>query len=490
MNASSPAPPAVEVSPAQELASAPSSAFEIDRSGRWPILLLFAASLAWLGFGAALGVISSIKLHAAGFLAESPWLTYGRVRPAFHNVLVYGFASQAGLAVALWMLARLGRCVLQGPGLIATAGLFWNVGVAVGLVGILAGDSTGYELLEFPRYASPILFFSYALIGIWAVLTFHARRALELYPSQWYVLAALLWFPWIYSTAQLLLVFGSVRGVLQEIINGWAAHNLFSLWLTPLGLATIFYFLPKLTNRPLHSRSLAIFGFWGLALFGGFGGLPVGTPVPKWMASLSVVGTVLSITAVLAVATNWHLTLAGEYRRGKTDPVFRFIILGAISYLVASILQIAGALRPISRFTEFTLYVPGVTQLYLYGFLGAALSGAIYYIAPRITNSEWPSPGLVTFHFWTTAWGVALVALPLIIGGVVQGMRLNGAEVNFLAVVNTTKPFLGTSTLGGVLLLAGTVAFVINIGWLACSGCCGCCVPRNADRSKAARRQA
>jgi cytochrome c oxidase cbb3-type subunit 1 len=216
-------------------------------------------------------------------------------------------------------------------------------------VGILAGDSTGYELLEFPRYATPILFFSYVCIGTCAVLTFRLRREFELYPSQWYVLAALLWFPWTFSTAQLLLVFGSVRGALQEVVNGWAAHNLCSLWLTPLGLATVFYFVPKLTNRPLYSRSLAIFGFWLLALFGPFGGLSPGMPVPKWMSSVCVVGTMLSSVAVLAVTTNWHRTLAGEYRRWKADIIFRFILVGAISYAGAALLQAATALRPISR---------------------------------------------------------------------------------------------------------------------------------------------
>jgi len=312
-----------------------------------------------------------------------------------------------------------------------------------------------------------------------------------LYPSQWYVLAALLWFPWVYSTAQLLLVFGAVRGVLQEVVNGWAAHNLFSLWLTPLGLAAIFYFLPKLTNRPLYSRALAIYGFWSLALFGAFGGLPAGTPVPKWMTSVSVVGIVFTVIPVLAVATNWHLTMRGAYSRGNMDPAFRFVLFGAVSYLLASALQILGALRSVSKVTEFTLYTPGVTQLYLFGFLGMVASGAICYIVPRITNAEWPSAGLINLHFWTGALGTALASLPLILGGVVQGLKLNDAEanaVNFLDVVRLTKPFLGTSTLGAVLLLISAGALLVNLGWLVCSNYCRCCLPRSAKEANTSRR--
>ena len=58
-----------------------------------------------------------------------------------------------------------------------------------------------------PGYASPVLFVAYTIMGVCALLTFRQRRQPALYVSQWFLLAALFWFPWIYSTAQLLLVF-------------------------------------------------------------------------------------------------------------------------------------------------------------------------------------------------------------------------------------------------------------------------------------------
>src|ERR1041384_5514078 len=73
------------------------AATEIDASCRWPLLLLFCSGICWLVFGTGLALISSIKLHAPGFLADSPWLTLGRVRPATMNSILYGFASQVGL---------------------------------------------------------------------------------------------------------------------------------------------------------------------------------------------------------------------------------------------------------------------------------------------------------------------------------------------------------------------------------------------------------
>jgi cytochrome c oxidase cbb3-type subunit 1 len=436
---------------------------EIDGSCSVPVLLLFTTALLWLLIGLVLALVSSIKLHAAGFLSQSAWLTYGRVYPASLNAIVYGFASQAALGTSLWMLARLGGNKLFGPGLITVGALFWNLGVALGLIGILTGDSTGYEWLEIPGYASPILFFSFVIIGICAILTFHSRRERRLYVSQWYLLAALLWFPWVYSTAQLLLIYFPVRGAVQAIINGWFAHALFGLWLTPVGLAAIFYFIPKILKRPLHSQYLAIFSFWTLALFGGWGDLQAGVPVPKWASSVSITAGVMMLIPLLAVAINWHLTMANDCAKVLAHPVLRFVVFGAACYLLGSALGIAGSLRTIGRVTHLTLFTNGVTSLLLLGFVATVLAGAIYYIIPCLTRLEWPSERLITFHFWSNVAGVILCALPLIIGGVIQGLALNDPKVAFLEAARSTLPFIGMSTLGQLLLLAGNLALLVNL---------------------------
>ena len=109
-----------------------------------------------------------------------------------------------------------------------------------------------------------ILFFAYLLLALWAMMNFAGRRERELYPSHWFLLAALLWFPWIYSTANLFLVAWPVRGVVQAVIDWWFANNLLFVWLALVGIGTAFYFLPKFTGRPLQSHYLALFAFWTL----------------------------------------------------------------------------------------------------------------------------------------------------------------------------------------------------------------------------------
>ncbi|MEP6663570.1 MAG: cbb3-type cytochrome c oxidase subunit I, partial [Verrucomicrobiota bacterium] len=295
--------------PATSATSEILSSKEIDASCRFPVFFFFVSAAIWFFISSLLALIVSIKLHSPNFLAGCEWLTYGRLRPAQLDSLLYGFAAPAAFGVMLWLFCRLGRTRLVAPHALLLAAKLWNVGVLVGTVGILIGDNTGFAWLEFPRYASLILFLAYLLIGIVAVLTFHARRQRSLFPSQWYLFAALFWFAWIYSAANLLLVFAPVRGVVQLCVNGWFTGNLLNVWLSLIGVGTIFYFVPKLTHRPLHSYYLALGAFWGIALLGGWGNINISAPLPSWIPALSNIAAVMMILPVVCVALNLCGTL-------------------------------------------------------------------------------------------------------------------------------------------------------------------------------------
>ena len=163
-----------------------------------------------------------------------------------------------------------------------------------------------------PRSAAVILFLAFLLITVWAYVTYTRRSAAALYPSQWFVLAALLWFPWIFSTATLLLQIFPVRGVVQASVAWWFSGNLINVWLTLAGLASTFYLLPKLTGRPLQSQYLALFAFWTLILFGTWTGIPAHAALPAWMPTLSGAASVL-----LLCSEQYELCLA----RVEREPV-------------------------------------------------------------------------------------------------------------------------------------------------------------------------
>ena len=159
-------------------ASTPVTDRQIDASCRVPLLALFGGAALWLVLGLILALIASIKFHAPDFLADCPLLTYGRVQPAANDLILYGFAIPAALGVVLWIFARLSQVELVLPMVPVVAANLWHLGVLIGFVGILLGNSTGFLWLEFPRPATPLLFAAFVLIyGIFmsAFLVFALR---------------------------------------------------------------------------------------------------------------------------------------------------------------------------------------------------------------------------------------------------------------------------------------------------------------------------
>src|SRR4029079_1054557 len=175
----------------------------IDASTRVPVLMFYTSAIAWLIVGTILAMVVSFKLHSPDLFGDISFITWGRLRPAHVNIMIYGWASMAGMGTAVWLMARLCRTVLRHPLLLVAGAGFWNFGVLVGVIAVLGGQSTGYQWLEFPPYAAVILFVSYLLIMSWAVLMFRFRRGEQIYITQWYLLGAFLWFPWLYVAPKL-----------------------------------------------------------------------------------------------------------------------------------------------------------------------------------------------------------------------------------------------------------------------------------------------
>ena len=229
----------------------------IDLSVRTPVLLFFGSSILWLLLASALGAVSALKVNFPDVLPGVSWLTIGRVHPAAGNAFVYGWAGTASIGAALWLMARLCRTPFHFRGTLESVCVLWNLGVTLGVFGILYGQSTSYLALEFPRYASPLIFTAFVLIAFWVGLSFRNRAYGDVYISQWYLLAAFLFFPWTYGTANLLCFFIPVQAPAQAVIAAWYAHSLVSLFFVPIGLAVAYYVIPKVLNVPVANYGLA-----------------------------------------------------------------------------------------------------------------------------------------------------------------------------------------------------------------------------------------
>lgn len=458
----------------QAACAAAPSVTEVEASCRLPVLFLAFSGLAWLLFGAVLAVLASIQLYTPTFMEGCAWVTYGRLRPAAVNALAYGFALQTAFAVSLWLIARLGRVTLSNPLGIAIAGKFWNIAVTVGVFGILAGDATGYDLLEFPLYAALPLFASYACIAAWALVTLHNRTERDLYVSLWFVIAALLWFPWILSTAQGLLLGWQVPGVVQAIVAGWFANNLLQIVLTGFSFAMLFYFVPKIVSRPLANPGLARAGFWLLLLIGGWTGLSQLSAVPAWIPAVSGSANVLVLVPVIALVVSLWQTADGKISEAwKHSATFRFL-------LVAALLLVGVTLRTAifgGHWTQFTFFAAARTDIVLLGAFGLAALGALHYVIPRLTTGAdtLPSEGLVDLAFWAAIMGVIAVGIGFSLAGFSQAAVNATAESKFLeGAVTGVAGNLKLVTVGYSALGLSALAFLANFA-LALRRCCLTC---------------
>ncbi|PTY06732.1 hypothetical protein DB346_00250 [Verrucomicrobia bacterium LW23] len=444
---------------------------ELDASTRLPVLLYLGSSIFWLLVGTAFALVASFKLHDPALFDNGmlSWLSWPRMRMAHLNAVAYGWAATAGVGVAIWLTSRLCRTTLRYPAIVIVAGVFWNIGVAIGITAILAGQSTGVEWLEFPPYVGAILFASFGLISLWTLLMFWYRAPGHIYVSQWYILAAFFWFPWLYATAYLLIFVFPVQGVLQPITNWWYGHNVLGLWFTPLGLASAYYFIPKVIGRPVYSYYLSALGFWSLAFFYSWNGGHhlIGGPIPLWVQTVSIVASVMMIIPVAVTAINHHMTLTGNFHLLLTSPTLRFTVFGAMCYTLVSVQGMSMAIPSLNFVTHFTHYTVGHSHLGLYSFYSSIMFGAMYYIVPRLAQCEWPSAGLIKLHFWCVFYGSALMFVCLSVAGVTQGtmwLAKNGdlPAYAFIDTVQATLPYLIGRSVAGVILALGHVAFAYH----------------------------
>lgn len=439
---------------------------ELDQSCRRPVLLFMTSAIAWLLIGSVLALIASIKLHSPEFLADFEWLTFGRVRTAHLNAVAYGWSAMAALGVLMWLIPRLTRATLRGQQALMAVGAAWNVLVAAGVCAILAGYGTSVEWLEFPLPVALGLSACFAVVAAAALDALRRRDVKHIYVSLWYLSAVVVWFPVLYLTANLGIHGGLLTGVTQSMTNWWFAHNVLGLFVTPVALATLYYVLPKVIGRPIHSYYLSLVGFWALALFYNWAGLHhlVGGPVPMWAVTVGIVASMMMLIPVCTVAFNQHMTLRGNFHLLRSSPSLRFVVFAGMSYFVVSAQGSFEALRSMSEVVHFTQYTVGHAHLGMYGFFSMMMFGAYYFIVPRLTGREWASAGMIRIHFWTASLGIIGYFLGLTLGGIQQGLMLLDPSIPFLDVVEATIPWLTSRSIAGTAMTVAHVVFAINLG--------------------------
>jgi cytochrome c oxidase cbb3-type subunit 1 len=456
----------------------------VDRSARWPVMLSFLSGVHWMVVGTVLLVYASSLTHpqdtipVLGLFVDlsnhCSMFTYGRVWPAAIDSLVYGWGGCAGLGLAAWLMARMCREPIHSPGALTTAIVFWNLGVAGGLVGIFLGQSTSVELLEFPFYISWMLWVSFAIYAFWIVATFLARAPGRDHLAQAWLLAALFCFPWLYAAGNILLAWKPLpgSGVMQEILSAWYYHGIITLWLVPVALGALYYLIPKVSGLGIRFGEKAKIAFWLWLILAPWTAVHdlVGGPFPADTVTTGMVLSGLLFIPVAIIGFNLIYTaVEAEEKHGHHGGVvFPFVVLAAVAFILAGLSEQILSIRSANVVLHFTLFRVCNLFLWVYGFFSFTAFASIYYIVPRLLDFGWRSARLVQIHYYLSLYGILLMLALLGFGGTMQGLTLENADpsVTIMEASSVTNSFHISATMCLSLIAIGNGIFALHLGWM------------------------
>src|SRR3982074_1367550 len=396
-----------------------------DLIDREIVLKYMKAAAFWLVFAPSIGVILAAKFNFYDFLGNVSWLTWGRLRPVHIMGVVFGGFSTTIFGLTYYIVPKL--CGVRMYKENWNNGIFWlwNIGVAVGLVSLVLGYNSGIEAGEFPLWVSIPVEIIFIQITIQVIVTIKQRKEPRIYVSLWYLSAAYVWTVFNYAFGHFILPF-SMPGVNNAAMHGLYIHYVVGLWITPAGLAVIYYFLPLAAQRPLYSHKLSLIGFWSLAFFYPFVGTHhyIYSPIPYWTQTIAIVASMMLIIPVWTVIQNFYGTFVTHWRRFHESYTAQLLVVGALYYFFGCFQGSTEALREVQRLTHFTDFVIGHSHLTVFGTFILWVTAGMYYVVPRLSGHELYSRSLAQWHSWITVGGFSIMAGVLTIQGLMQGTML------------------------------------------------------------------
>jgi cytochrome c oxidase cbb3-type subunit I/II len=421
----------------------------------------FLFSVLWFPFFASVGFLLAIKFFFPDFLGADAWLTFGRIRPAHVNGVLFGFVSSGLLGSMLYITPRLCAHQLRFPNLAKIAAYLWNAALLGGIIWILLGGSQGREYAELPWVIDIAVMAVLIMLAVVVFGTIKVRREKKLYVTLWYYMGTMIWFPIVYFIGNVMWNpgTGALNGTVDAIFNWYYGHNVLGLWFTTLGIPAWYYFVPKLINRPLYSHLLSLIAFFSIAFFyTGVGSHHLlQSPIPEWIKTIAVIMSILMMVPVLAFFTNIGLTMRGSWQKLVSNTPLQFMFAGFVMYFLGSAQGSLQALRSTNAFTHFSQWPVGHAHLNLLGGFGFLAIGAAYLLVPRLTGYRIYSRNLMRLSWWMAFIGF----LSFFAAMTVVGLEQNGNWWSHINVVETLPTlqvgFVWRAVSGGVVALAGFI---------------------------------
>jgi cytochrome c oxidase cbb3-type subunit I len=429
-----------------------------------PLIHLVSAYLLcatfWLVLGTLVGWYVGVKFVSPD-IDHFQWLSFGRLRPVHTNMVFWGWTSLAMLGLGYFVVARTGNTRLFSYRLgWLTLGLI-NASVIVGTICLMLGINNGGG--EYREYVWPVMLL-FAVGLILAFINFYQtvarRNAAEIYISNWYMLAGLVWVITLSVIAYLPFY---QNGLGETIIQGYYMHMGVGMWFMTFTLGLVYYFLPMSLNKPIYSYSLGVLAFWTQLLFYSLIGTHhyVFSPVAWWLQTISIVFSAGMFIPVLAGTTNFLLTLRGSGKHIADSYSLPFLLVGIVAYFVGSVQGSLQAFRFTNVLWHFTDFNVAHSHITMYGIVSFLLWGCIYTVAPRFLGHE-PKQLFVGVHFWLALIGLVAYMVSLMIGGTLKGMSWLAGKP-FIESVVLMAPFWLWRAIGGTLMLLSHIVFAYNL---------------------------
>lgn len=432
---------------------------EIPTEEKQLILWYLACAIFWLFVGTSVGFYLGIKFVAPD-ADHISWLSFGRLRPVHTNMVFWGWSSMAMVGFSYYVVPRVGNTRIFSVRTGYTTLALMNAAVLIGSIFLMSGiNNSGGEYRE---YIWPVmsLFAVGIIITVYNLLkTIATRKTEEIYVSNWYIVAAMMFVITILVVAY--LPFWQ-QGLGETIVQGYFMHQGVGMWFMFLNLGLMYYFLPQELNSPVYSYSLSILAFWTQILFYTLIGTHhfIFSAIPWWMQTVAIVASVGMVIPVAAGSVNFMMTIRGSWHRLKLSYVLPFYVVSIIFYFTGSMQGTVEAFRTTNLLWHFTDFTVAHSHLTMYGIITFMLFSFTYTLIPRLTSLQPPSL-TVGLHFWMALIGVLLYTISLMIGSTEKGM-LWMAKKPFIESVVLMVPYWLWRAIGGTMMWISHIIFAYN----------------------------
>ncbi len=205
----------------------------------------------------------------------------------------------------------------------------------------------------------------------------------------------------------------------------WYGHNAVAFFLTTPFLGLMYYFLPKAAERPVYSLPAVHPALLVAGLH-----LHLGRPAPPALHRAARVG-VDARHGVLASCSgcrrwggmiNGLLTLRGAWDKVADDPVLKFFVVGRHrSTAWRPSRARCSRSRPSTRSRTTPTGSSPTSTPARSGWNGFMAFGMIYWLLPRLFQTQLYSKKLAELHFWIGSFGILLYVVAIYSAGVTAG---------------------------------------------------------------------